>query len=149
MGQRDNDAIRVLQAIGGTEPTPTTQGYVPSDTGPDGVVRYVGAGNDRDPVLVSHRWRCPNIGCVSSNCREKGRKAPRPSAPRKGTRLLVPLYFTAPLCHQVLDVVVDAGDRQRSGLQNTGLMQLVLMFQYQSWLDAHQATVVWRTSSSR
>ena len=58
---QDNDRDPILQAIGGTEPTLTTQGYVPSDTGLDGVVRYVGAGNDRDPVLVTIGGSVPTL----------------------------------------------------------------------------------------
>ena len=58
---QDNDRDPILQAIGGSEPTLSTQGYIPSDTGLDGVVRYVGAGNDRDPILVTIGGSIPTL----------------------------------------------------------------------------------------
>lgn len=46
-----NDRDPILVAIGGTVPTSTTAGYLPTDVNMDGHVRYVGFGNDRDPIL--------------------------------------------------------------------------------------------------
>ena len=46
-----NDRDLVLQAIGGTVPTASVNGYLPSDVNLDGKVRYTGADNDRDPIL--------------------------------------------------------------------------------------------------
>ncbi len=40
-------------AIGGAVPTNTIAGYRSEDVNLDGTVRYVGEGNDRDPVLVN------------------------------------------------------------------------------------------------
>jgi len=37
--------------IGGTAPTNTVPGYWPEDVTLDGVVKYTGSGNDRDPIL--------------------------------------------------------------------------------------------------
>ena len=49
----DNDRDPVLVAIGGTVPTNTTNGYLPTDVNMDGTVKYVGASNDRDPMLIT------------------------------------------------------------------------------------------------
>jgi len=40
-----------LVRIGGTVPTNTTAGYWLEDVNLDGVVRYTGGNNDRDPIL--------------------------------------------------------------------------------------------------
>jgi hypothetical protein len=59
----DNDRDPILQAIGGTVPSNTFNGYTPSDVNMDGVVKYTGPGNDRDIILQ-------NIGgVVPSNTR--------------------------------------------------------------------------------
>jgi len=39
--------------IGGTVPTNTVNGYFNEDVNMDGVVRYTGDPNDRDPILVN------------------------------------------------------------------------------------------------
>lgn len=49
----ENDRDLILAAVGGTVPTATTTGYLPTDVNMDGTVRYVGATNDRDPILVN------------------------------------------------------------------------------------------------
>ncbi|MBK8498230.1 MAG: choice-of-anchor B family protein [Flavobacteriales bacterium] len=49
----NNDRDPILIQIGGTIPTATTSGYLPTDANMDGTVRYVGAHNDRDPILIS------------------------------------------------------------------------------------------------
>jgi hypothetical protein len=46
-----NDRDPVLVEIGGTVPTNTSSGYLPTDVDLDGRVKYSGAGNDRDPIL--------------------------------------------------------------------------------------------------
>lgn len=48
-----NDRDPILVSIGGSLPTATTPGYLPTDVNMDGIVKYTGANNDRDPVLVS------------------------------------------------------------------------------------------------
>ena len=48
-----NDRDPLLQAIGGTVPTNTINGYRIEDVNMDGSVRYVGSGNDRDPILLN------------------------------------------------------------------------------------------------
>ncbi|HEY0977989.1 MAG TPA: CRTAC1 family protein [Flavobacteriales bacterium] len=48
-----NDRDLILQAIGGTVPTATVNGYLAGDVNLDGTVKYTGGGNDRDPVLLS------------------------------------------------------------------------------------------------
>ncbi len=48
-----NDRDPILVVIGGTIPTTTTSGYLPTDVNMDGTVRYVGATNDRDPILLN------------------------------------------------------------------------------------------------
>ncbi len=48
-----NDRDPVLLAIGGTVPTNTTIGYLPTDVNLDGTVKYTGARNDRDPILLT------------------------------------------------------------------------------------------------
>ncbi|MBK8498733.1 MAG: hypothetical protein IPL52_07940 [Flavobacteriales bacterium] len=48
---QDNDRDPILQAIGGSVPTNTIAGYLPTDVNMDGTVKYVGIGNDRDPIL--------------------------------------------------------------------------------------------------
>ena len=35
------------------KPTATTTGYLPTDVNMDGTVKYAGANNDRDPILVN------------------------------------------------------------------------------------------------
>ncbi|MCB9167157.1 MAG: BspA family leucine-rich repeat surface protein [Flavobacteriales bacterium] len=49
----NNDRDPILVAIGGTIPTATTTGYLPTDVNMDGTVKYAGANNDRDPILVN------------------------------------------------------------------------------------------------
>ncbi|MCB9168868.1 MAG: BspA family leucine-rich repeat surface protein [Flavobacteriales bacterium] len=49
----NNDRDPILVAIGGTIPTATTAGYLPSDVNMDGTVKYAGANNDRDQILVN------------------------------------------------------------------------------------------------
>ena len=39
--------------IGGSVPTNTITGYLLSDVNLDGAVKYVGSGNDRDPILTN------------------------------------------------------------------------------------------------
>lgn len=46
-----NDRDPILQAIGGSIPTSTATGYLPTDVNLDGTVKYTGADNDRDPIL--------------------------------------------------------------------------------------------------
>lgn len=48
-----NDRDPVLLAIGGTVPTNTVSGYLPTDVNLDGTVKYTGARNDRDPILIT------------------------------------------------------------------------------------------------
>ncbi|MCB9169995.1 MAG: hemagglutinin protein [Flavobacteriales bacterium] len=48
-----NDRDPILVAIGGTVPTATVTGYLPTDVTMDGTVKYAGANNDRDPILVN------------------------------------------------------------------------------------------------
>ncbi|MCB0792095.1 MAG: hemagglutinin protein [Flavobacteriales bacterium] len=48
-----NDRDPILVAIGGTIPTNTVTGYLPTDVNMDGTVKYAGAANDRDPILVN------------------------------------------------------------------------------------------------
>ena len=48
-----NDRDPILTAIGGSVPTATTSGYLPTDINLDGTVRYLGQDNDRDPILVN------------------------------------------------------------------------------------------------
>jgi hypothetical protein len=43
----------LLSRIGGGVPTATVAGYFKEDINMDGVVRYTGAGNDRDIILQS------------------------------------------------------------------------------------------------
>ncbi|MBK6541577.1 MAG: hypothetical protein IPG10_09940 [Flavobacteriales bacterium] len=47
----NNDRDPILIAVGGTVPTATVNGYLPTDVNLDGRVRYAGSANDRDPVL--------------------------------------------------------------------------------------------------
>jgi hypothetical protein len=56
---------RFRQASGGTTPTATVGGYLSADVNMDGLVKYTGQGNDRDPVLS-------NIGgTIPTNIREE------------------------------------------------------------------------------
>ena len=48
-----NDRDPILVAIGGTIPTNTITGYLPTDVNMDGTVKYIGASNDRDPMLIT------------------------------------------------------------------------------------------------
>lgn len=48
-----NDRDPILVAVGGTLPTNTVSGYLPTDVNMDGMVKYTGTGNDRDPILVN------------------------------------------------------------------------------------------------
>lgn len=48
---QDNDRDPILVAVGGSVPTTTINGYLPTDVNMDGKVRYVGVDNDRDPIL--------------------------------------------------------------------------------------------------
>lgn len=48
-----NDRDLLLQAIGGTVPTATVNGYLQEDVNLDGQVKYTGPENDRDPILTS------------------------------------------------------------------------------------------------
>ncbi len=48
-----NDRDPILVSIGGSTPTSTALGYLPTDVNLDGRVKYVGEGNDRDPILVN------------------------------------------------------------------------------------------------
>ena len=48
-----NDRDPILSAVGGSTPTNTVNGYLPSDANLDGVVRYIGSNNDRDPILLN------------------------------------------------------------------------------------------------
>ena len=43
----------MVGVLGGTVPTNTTTGYHTADVNMDGVVKYTGSGNDRDPILVT------------------------------------------------------------------------------------------------
>ena len=43
----------ILTRVGGTVPTATTHCYSPEDPTLDGVVKYTGISNDRDPILVN------------------------------------------------------------------------------------------------
>ena len=47
----NNDRDPILSAIGGTVPSQTIGGYLPSDVDMDGTTKYSGAGNDRDRIL--------------------------------------------------------------------------------------------------
>ncbi|HPF90448.1 MAG TPA: hypothetical protein PLL57_07310, partial [Flavobacteriales bacterium] len=47
----ENDRDLILQAIGGSIPTNTVQGYLATDVTLDGVVKYAGSDNDRDVIL--------------------------------------------------------------------------------------------------
>lgn len=59
-----NDRDPMLMAIGGSVPTNTASGYLPTDVNLDGVTRYVGFPNDRDFILE-------NIGgSVPTNVRQ-------------------------------------------------------------------------------
>ncbi|HRD54167.1 MAG TPA: hypothetical protein PKY96_16130, partial [Flavobacteriales bacterium] len=49
----DNDRDPILVSIGGSTPTSTANGYLPTDVNLDGRVKYVGERNDRDPILVN------------------------------------------------------------------------------------------------
>lgn len=49
----DNDRDPILVAVGGTVPTNTVSGYLPTDVNLDGTVKYTGANNDRDPILIT------------------------------------------------------------------------------------------------
>ncbi len=49
----DNDRDPILQAIGGTTPTNSANGYMAVDLNMNGVVRYTGTDNDRDPILMN------------------------------------------------------------------------------------------------
>jgi hypothetical protein len=46
-----NDRDPILVEIGGSVPTATSAGYLPTDVNMDGTVKYIGTGNDRDPIL--------------------------------------------------------------------------------------------------
>lgn len=46
-----NDRDPILVGIGGTVPTNSSSGYLPTDVNMDGSVKYVGQNNDRDPIL--------------------------------------------------------------------------------------------------
>lgn len=60
----DNDRDPILQRIGGSVPTNTSNGYEPEDVDLNGTVKYTGSDNDRDPILQ-------NIGgTVPTNTRE-------------------------------------------------------------------------------
>lgn len=48
-----NDRDPILTAIGGTTPTNTVSGYLPSDVTMDGNVKYTGSANDRDVILLN------------------------------------------------------------------------------------------------
>ncbi|MEO8066880.1 MAG: choice-of-anchor B family protein [Flavobacteriales bacterium] len=48
-----NDRDPILVAVGGTVPTATVSGYLPTDVNMDGTVKYTGAVNDRDRILVN------------------------------------------------------------------------------------------------
>ena len=48
-----NDRDPILVAVGGTVPTATVSGYLPTDVNMDGRVKYTGSVNDRDPILVN------------------------------------------------------------------------------------------------
>jgi hypothetical protein len=48
-----NDRDPILTAIGGTTPTNTVSGYLPSDVTMDGSVKYTGSANDRDVILLN------------------------------------------------------------------------------------------------
>ncbi|MCW5900721.1 MAG: M36 family metallopeptidase [Flavobacteriales bacterium] len=59
----NNDRDPILQAIGGTVPSNTFNGYHRADVNMDGQVKYTGVANDRDPILQ-------NVGgSVPSNTR--------------------------------------------------------------------------------
>jgi hypothetical protein len=46
--------------VGSTIPTNTVTGYQPIDLNLDGVVKYTGTANDRDPILVNVGGTTPN-----------------------------------------------------------------------------------------
>ncbi len=48
-----NDRDPILVAVGGTVPTATVSGYLPTDVNMDGTAKYTGTGNDRDPILIN------------------------------------------------------------------------------------------------
>jgi hypothetical protein len=48
-----NDRDPILVSVGGSIPTATATGYLPTDVNMDGTVKYTGSANDRDPILVS------------------------------------------------------------------------------------------------
>ena len=49
----NNDRDLILTVIGGSTPTNTVAGYLPTDVTMDGVTKYAGLSNDRDPILVN------------------------------------------------------------------------------------------------
>jgi hypothetical protein len=56
-----NDRDRILLSIGGSIPTNTAVGYLPTDLNLDGVTKYVGSANDRDFVLISIGGSNPTV----------------------------------------------------------------------------------------
>lgn len=48
-----NDRDPILVAVGGTIPTATANGYLPTDVNMDGTVKYTGTANDRDRILLN------------------------------------------------------------------------------------------------
>lgn len=51
-------------AIGGTVPTATVVGYFQEDVDLDGLVKYAGTTNDRDPILVNIGGTVPTAGRI-------------------------------------------------------------------------------------
>ena len=50
-------------------PTATVSGYHAADTNMDGISKYTGTGNDRDPILREHRRRGTDEYAGWSRCR--------------------------------------------------------------------------------
>ena len=48
-----NLRVITLVGIGGSFPTATASGYLREDVNLDGVMKYAGSNNDRDPILVN------------------------------------------------------------------------------------------------